>query len=91
VDIRYLEVEEVLRLHLLEVGEGVGLRDRVLLEAAVERPRQSAFGDDAYPTIETKAAALLGIACPATIRSSMAISESQSSRRSSFSKSTALR
>ena len=46
-------------LHLLEVGDGVGLRDRNLLEAAVERPRQSAFGEDAYPTIESKAAALL--------------------------------
>ncbi len=32
---------------------------RNLLEAAVERPRQSAFGEDAYPTIESKAAALL--------------------------------
>ncbi len=59
MDVRYLEVDEVLRLHLLEVGEGVGLRDRNLLEAAVERPRQSAFGEDAYPTIESKAAALL--------------------------------
>ena len=30
-----------------------------LLEAAVERPRQSAFGDDAYPTHASKAGALL--------------------------------
>ena len=45
--------------HLLEVGPDVGLRDRNLLEAAVERPRQSAFGDDAYPTHASKAAALL--------------------------------
>ena len=45
--VRYRDVDEVLRLHLLEVGEGVGLRDRNLLEAAIERPRQSAFGEDA--------------------------------------------
>ena len=45
--------------HLLEVGPDVGLRDRNLLEAAIERPRQSAFGDDAYPTHASKAAALL--------------------------------
>lgn len=54
MDVRYLDVDEVIRLHGREVGEGVGLRDKNLLEAAVERPRQSAFGDDAYPTIESK-------------------------------------
>jgi death on curing protein len=59
VDVKYLDIDEVLRLHLLEVGDGVGLRDRNLLEAAVERPRQSAFGEDAYPTLESKAGALL--------------------------------
>ena len=58
MDVRYLDVDEVIRLHGREVGEGVGLRDKNLLEGAVERPRQSAFGDDAYPTIESKAAAL---------------------------------
>ena len=59
MDFVYLTVDEVLRLHALEVGEGVGLRDMHLLEAAVERPRQSAFGDDAYPDLPSKAAALL--------------------------------
>ena len=56
---RYLEVEDVLRLHALEVGPGVPLRDRGLLESAVARPRQSAFGEDANPTLHLKAAALL--------------------------------
>ncbi len=56
---RYLDVEEVLHLHRIEVGADVGVRDHNLLEAAVERPRQSAFGDDAYPTLASKAAALL--------------------------------
>lgn len=59
MDFRYLDVDEVLRQHQLEVGKGVGLSDRNLLEAAVERPRQSAFGEDAYPTFASKAAALL--------------------------------
>jgi death-on-curing protein len=35
------------------------LRDFGLLDTAVSRPLQSAFGDDAYPTIHEKAAALL--------------------------------
>jgi death on curing protein len=56
---RYLSVEEVLHLHRIEVGDDVGLRDRHLLEGAVERPQQSAFGTDAYPSLAAKAAALL--------------------------------
>jgi len=35
-----------------------GLRDRGLLDSALNRPFQSAFGEDAYPTILQKAAAL---------------------------------
>ena len=35
------------------------VRDMDLLEAAVGRPMQSVFGEDAYPTLEEKAAALL--------------------------------
>jgi death on curing protein len=35
------------------------LRDHGLLESALARPRTSLFGDDAYPSIEGKAAALL--------------------------------
>jgi prophage maintenance system killer protein len=35
-----------------------GLRDRGLLESAVQSPFQSAFGEDAYPSIEEKGAAL---------------------------------
>ena len=57
--VRYLTVEEILGLHALEVGDDVGLRDRNLLEAAAERPRQSAFGDDAYLDLASKAGALL--------------------------------
>ncbi len=35
------------------------IRDLALLEAAVARPAASAFGEDAYPTLNDKAAALL--------------------------------
>lgn len=35
------------------------VRDIVMLEAAEARPAASAFGQDAYPTLEEKAAALL--------------------------------
>jgi len=35
------------------------VRDIALLEAAQQRPQASAFGADAYPTLEAKAAALL--------------------------------
>ena len=35
------------------------VRDHGLLEAALARPRTTVLGEDAYPTLETKAAALL--------------------------------
>lgn len=47
-------------LHIAErVLPEVGVRDAGLLEAAVARPRASAFGEEAYPTVHEKAAALL--------------------------------
>ena len=55
--IEYLELEDILQLvrHL-----GVGpVRDVGLLDSAVARPRSSAFGEDAYPSVSLKAAALL--------------------------------
>lgn len=56
--IDYLSVED-----LLEIAAGliddVAVRDAGLLAAAAGRPQVSVFGDDAYPTFEDKAAALL--------------------------------
>jgi death on curing protein len=48
-------------LHIAEriLGAPAELRDLGLLEAAAARPFASAFGEDAYPDLETKAAALL--------------------------------
>ncbi|MET9328330.1 type II toxin-antitoxin system death-on-curing family toxin [Tsukamurella sp. NPDC003166] len=47
---------------LLAIADEAGLpgvRDAGLLEAAAMRPRTTAFGTDAYPTLDEKAAALL--------------------------------
>ena len=55
--IKYLELET-----LLLIVDEAGLqsvRDLGLLESAAMRPRTSAFGEDAYATIDEKAAALL--------------------------------
>ena len=56
-DIEYLDLEDLLEL-VRRLGVGP-VRDIGLLDAAVARPRSSAFGTDAYPTLELKAAALL--------------------------------
>lgn len=53
----YLTVEELLRLcKRLDLGP---VADPGLLQAAAARPAATVFGEDAYPTIEGKAAALL--------------------------------
>lgn len=39
--------------------EQSGVKDHTLLDSALKRPQQSLFGEDAYPTIHAKAAALL--------------------------------
>lgn len=54
----FLEVEDLLHI-ARRVLPAVELRDAGLLEAAVARPRARAFGEDAYPSIHDKAAALL--------------------------------
>lgn len=55
---RYLTASEVVRVNEHEIGSDL-LADFGLLEAAVLRPQQSVFGNDAYPDIHTKAAALM--------------------------------
>jgi death-on-curing protein len=56
---RYLTVEQALRISRLAVGGPTYVRDVGLLEAAVHRPRTSVLGQDAYPDLFAKAAALL--------------------------------
>lgn len=55
----YLRLPELLRVAERILGPGLKVRDLGLLEAALARPRASAFGADAYPTLDEKAAALL--------------------------------
>ena len=60
-DVEYPDVEDLLRfVALLGVGP---VRDLGLLESAAARARASVFGEDAYPTVELKAAALLHSLC----------------------------
>jgi death on curing protein len=54
----YLDVEDLLRIAERILGN-VEMRDIGLLESAAARPRASAFGEDAYPTIHEKAASLI--------------------------------
>ncbi|NRQ30590.1 type II toxin-antitoxin system death-on-curing family toxin [Nonomuraea sp. NN258] len=56
---RYLTLEQVLELAEAELGEILAVRDLGLVDSAVHRPRASMFGQDAYPDLLTKAAALL--------------------------------
>ena len=60
-EVRYLDVEDLL-LFTRALGTGP-VRDLGLLESAAARPRASVFGDDAYPTLELKAAALMESLC----------------------------
>lgn len=56
---RQLTTEQTLRIARTAVGGPVQVRDLGLLDAAVHRPRASIMGQDAYPDLWTKAAALL--------------------------------
>jgi death on curing protein len=56
---RYLTVEQALRIARVAVGGPTHVRDVGLLEAAIHRPRASVLGQDAYPDLFAKAAALL--------------------------------
>lgn len=55
----YLTLAELLRVAERTLGPDYGVRDYGLLEAALARPRATAFGKDAYPDLDAKAAALL--------------------------------
>ena len=55
----YLTLPELLHVAARTLGQDPLIRDAGLLEAALARPQASAFGADAYPSLDTKAAALL--------------------------------
>ena len=55
----YLTLPELLHVAERTLGAGYAVRDYGLLEAALARPQATAFGKDAYPDLDVKAAALL--------------------------------
>jgi death on curing protein len=55
----HLTTEQALRIARHAVGGPVEVRDLGLLDAAVHRPRARVLGQDAYPGLFAKAAALL--------------------------------
>ena len=57
IEFEYLDIEDIVEM-IRTLGVGP-IRDLGLLDSAVNRPRSSAFGEDAYRTLNLKAAALL--------------------------------
>lgn len=62
-DVKYLTEHQIIFLNMHQIRlyspkEQQGVKDESLLSSAVNRPRQSAFREDAYPSLEEKAAAL---------------------------------
>jgi death-on-curing protein len=58
----YLSLEQVLEIHAFQIrrfGGSAGLRDRGALEAALARPQMTFGGEDLYPEVAAKAAALM--------------------------------
>ena len=55
----YLDLEDLLAAAEAAVGARPVVRDLGILEAAAARPRATAFGDEVYGDVHTKAAALL--------------------------------
>ena len=57
--VEFLDLEDLIDLAARLLGDPPPIRDIGLLGAAASRPQTSAFGEDAYPDLWTKAAALL--------------------------------
>lgn len=61
--IRYLTADEVYMINIIQIntfspGEQIRIKEPSLLDSAIHRPQQSAFGEEAYQDRSTKAAAL---------------------------------
>lgn len=57
--VEYLDLDDLITLAELLLGSPAPVRDIGLLGSAAARPMTSAFGQDAYPDLWAKAAALL--------------------------------
>jgi death-on-curing protein len=55
----YLTLPELMHVAERTFGSDVPVRDHGLLESALARPQATAFGVDAYPSLDEQAAALL--------------------------------
>jgi death-on-curing protein len=63
---QYVEIDEVYLIHqtiIKRAGTKASVRDFSLLHSAVERPKASYSGQDLYPNVFAKAAALLQSLC----------------------------
>ncbi|WP_428339767.1 type II toxin-antitoxin system death-on-curing family toxin [Mycobacterium sp.] len=56
--IEYLDLDDLLEIARAAIGDDVAVRDYGLLASASARPQASVFGEDAYPDLHLKAAAL---------------------------------
>lgn len=59
MSIDYLQLDDLLTAAAAALERDPDVRDYGLLDAALSRPRATVFGQDAYPTLDEKAAALL--------------------------------
>ncbi|PWA13237.1 type II toxin-antitoxin system death-on-curing family toxin [Pueribacillus theae] len=62
-EIIYLTTNQVIAINAIQIrlyspDEPMGVKDPNLLDSALNRPKQSVLGEDAYPSIYEKAAAL---------------------------------
>lgn len=57
--VEFVDLDDVIGLVIALLGDPAPIREVGLLGSAVARPQTAAFGEDAYPDIWTKAAALL--------------------------------
>lgn len=55
----YLSIDELLAVASIAIGHRAEVRDHGLLDSALHRPRSTWYGQDAYPDLDSKAAALL--------------------------------
>jgi death-on-curing protein len=59
--VRYLAIDEVLKLHeriIAQSGGSRGIRDHGAIEASIAQPQQTFEGRELYPSLTAKAAAL---------------------------------
>jgi death-on-curing protein len=73
--IEYLDLDDLIDLARKLLGDPPPIRDLGLLGSAAARPQATAFGQDAYPDLVAKAAALLQSIVNNHARSSTATSD----------------